>query len=55
MVGLAYDATPVDKRKEYFDILYDTPHTTFTFIDAISELNRKEFKPFELPNVQKVK
>lgn len=55
MVGLAYDATPVEKRVEYFKILYDTPHTTFTFIDAISELNGSVFRPFELPKAEKVK
>ncbi|WP_078547757.1 hypothetical protein [Litchfieldia alkalitelluris] len=46
MVGLAYDATPADKRDEYFRILYDTPHTTQTFINAIGKLNDKEFIPF---------
>jgi hypothetical protein len=49
MVGLAYDASPKDKRKDYFHILYDTPHTTRTFIDAISELTGTPFKPFEIP------
>lgn len=47
MVGLAYDATPKEKRADYFKILYDTPHTTNTFIDAISELNGQKFEPFE--------
>ncbi|MDZ5471327.1 hypothetical protein SM124_06160 [Bacillus sp. 31A1R] len=46
MVGLAYDATPVEKRQDYFKILYDTPHTTVTFIDAISHLIGTEFVPF---------
>lgn len=47
MVGKAYDATPKEKRADYFKILYDTPHTTNTFIDAISELNGKTFEPFQ--------
>lgn len=47
MVGLAYDATPKEKREDYFKILYDTPHTTNTFIDAISKLNGQKFEPFE--------
>ena len=53
MVGLAYDATPVGKRDEYFNILYDTPHTTLTFIDDISELLGKEFSPFEIASMQR--
>lgn len=47
LVGLAYDAISAEKRPELFNILYDTPHTTNTFIDAISELTGSEFKPFE--------
>jgi hypothetical protein len=56
MVGLAYDETPKDKREEYFNILYDTPHTTNTFIDAISDLTGKEFVPFErVPSYEKAR
>ncbi|KAA0549873.1 hypothetical protein FZW96_00550 [Bacillus sp. BGMRC 2118] len=47
MVGLAYDATPKEKRAQYFKELYDTPHTTNTFIDAISKLTGSTFQPFE--------
>jgi hypothetical protein len=47
MVGKSYDLVPVEKRAEYFTILYDTPHTTDTFIDAISELTGRVFNPFE--------
>lgn len=46
MVGNAYKETPKEKREEYFSILYDTPHTTKTFIKAISKLNGKEFDAF---------
>lgn len=46
MVGNAYHETPRDKREAYFKILYDTPHTTNTFIQAISELNGKPFEAF---------
>jgi hypothetical protein len=46
MVGNAYKETPKEKREEYFYILYDTPHTTKTFIKAISKLNGKEFDAF---------
>lgn len=47
MVGNAYAQTPKDKRQEYFSILYDTPHTTTTFIKAISKLLDKDFNAFE--------
>ncbi|RHW38040.1 hypothetical protein D1B31_14760 [Neobacillus notoginsengisoli] len=46
MVGNAYKGTPKDKRSEFFSILYDTPHTTKTFIKAISQLHGKEFDAF---------
>jgi hypothetical protein len=47
MVGKSYDLVPVEKRAEYFFILYDTPHTTSTFIDAVSSLIGTTFNPFE--------
>jgi hypothetical protein len=47
MVGKAYDSVPKEKRAEFFKILYDTPHTTNTFIDAVSGLSGKNFRPFE--------
>lgn len=47
MVGKAYDLFPKEQRPEFFKILYDTPHTTNTFIDAISGLSGKKFQPFE--------
>lgn len=50
MVGNAYKETPKEKRKEYFSILYDTPHTTNTFIKAISQLIGKEFDAFRTIN-----
>ncbi|MEH7298734.1 hypothetical protein [Neobacillus drentensis] len=50
MVGNAYKETPKEKRKEYFSILYDTPHTTNTFIKAISELTGKPFNAFNTLN-----
>jgi hypothetical protein len=46
MVGNAYKETPKEKRSEYFSILYDTPHTTKTFINAISKLHGVEFDAF---------
>lgn len=46
MVGNAYKETPKEKRSEYFSILYDTPHTTKTFIKAISKLHGVEFEAF---------
>ncbi|MEH7885162.1 hypothetical protein V7654_12680 [Bacillus sp. JJ1609] len=46
MVGNAYKETPKEKRSEYFSILYDTPHTTKTFIKAISKLHGVEFDAF---------
>ena len=50
MVGNAYKETPKEKRQEYFSILYDTPHTTKTFIKAISNLNGKPFDAFNTLN-----
>lgn len=46
MVGNAYKETPKEKREDYFSILYDTPHTTKTFIKAISKLHGEEFDAF---------
>jgi hypothetical protein len=50
MIGNAYKETPKEKRQEYFSILYDTPHTTKTFIKAISDLNGKPFEAFNTLN-----
>jgi hypothetical protein len=47
MVGKAYDSVSKEQRADFFKILYDTPHTTNTFIDAVSELSGREFQPFE--------
>ncbi len=47
MVGKSYDMIPRNKRQEYFGILYDTPHTTNTFINSIKDLTGKSFDPFE--------
>lgn len=46
MIGKSYDLVPPEKRSEYFKILYDTPHTTKTFIKAISNLTSTIFNPF---------
>lgn len=46
MVGRAYDAVAREQRADYFRILYDTPHTTATFIAAIGELTGTAFDPF---------
>jgi hypothetical protein len=46
MVGKAYDLVAEEQRQEYFKILYDTPHTTNTFVEAIARLTGKEFDPF---------
>jgi hypothetical protein len=46
MVGKAYDLLPKHKRSQYFDILYDTPHTTDTFIQEIRDLLGTDFDPF---------
>ena len=48
MIGKAYDLVPQEKRSEYYKILYDTPHTTKTFIKAISNLTGTIFNPFEI-------
>ncbi|MCM3764663.1 hypothetical protein [Neobacillus niacini] len=50
MVGNSYKETPKEKRAKYFSILYDTPHTTNTFIKAISQLNDKPFDAFNTLN-----
>lgn len=46
MIGNSYAQTPKNLREEYFKILYDTPHTTETFIKAISQLHKQEFNAF---------
>lgn len=46
IVWKAYDLIPKEKRSEFFRILYDTPHTTNTFISAIKTLTGKDFGPF---------
>ena len=46
MILKAYEQFAPDKRKNFFRILYDTPHTTNTFIKAIAEETGQEFKPF---------
>ncbi|QFF98119.1 hypothetical protein PB01_04400 [Psychrobacillus glaciei] len=46
MIGNAYAQTPKNLRNEYFKILYDTPHTTETFVKAITQLHDKEFDAF---------
>jgi len=46
MIGRAYDSVPVAARKTFFQILYDTPHTTRTFINAVSDLIERPFDPF---------
>ncbi|MCH4826299.1 hypothetical protein [Planococcus halocryophilus] len=47
MVGKAYDSVPKQQRSEFFETLYDTPHTTNTFIDAVSAMIGEKFQPFE--------
>ena len=47
MIGKSYDLVPFEKRSEYFKILYDTPHTTKTFIKAVSNLTSTTFNPFD--------
>lgn len=47
MVGKAYDSVRKEQRPEFFKTLYDTPHTTNTFIDAVSELSVEKFQPFD--------
>lgn len=45
IVGQAYDLTPPENRREFINILYDTPQTTNTFIGAIQDLNGVAFDP----------
>lgn len=46
MVLGAYQCFEENERPEFFKILYDTPHTTNTFIQAIAEATKKPFAPF---------
>jgi len=46
MIWQAYDLIPSAQRNEFFKILYDTPHTTSTFIKAISKFTLTDFNPF---------
>lgn len=47
MIGRAYDTVTREQRREFFRILYDTPHTTSTFNNAIADLTGKSFRPFD--------
>ena len=46
IVGKAYDLIEVEKRADFFKILYHTPHSTQTFIQAIRQLTGRDFDPF---------
>lgn len=46
IIGKSYDLMRIEQRPEYFKILYHTPHTTQTFINAIRELTTRPFDPF---------
>lgn len=46
IVGKSFDLVSIEQRPEYFKILYHTPHTTQTFIDAIRDLTAQPFDPF---------
>lgn len=46
MVGRAYDSVTPAQRQQYFHALYDTPHTTSTFIAAVAEIIGRPFDPF---------
>ncbi|WDL98424.1 hypothetical protein [Alicyclobacillus sp. ALC3] len=47
MVERAYDTAGPAKRADFFRILYDTPHTTSTFIRAVQDLTGQSFDPFD--------
>ena len=46
IVGKAYDSVSEAQRPEFFKTLYQTPHTTNTFIKAIRELTGVAFNPY---------
>lgn len=48
IVKLAYERFEHDEanRMRFFDIIYRTPHTTSTFIDAVAEASGRPFNPF---------
>lgn len=46
LVGKAYDLVEKAKRADFFKILYHTPHSTQTFIQAIRQLTGSDFSPF---------
>lgn len=47
MIGRAYDSVPVARRPEFFKTIYDSPHTTRTFVQAITDLCNRPFLPFD--------
>ena len=47
IIGKSYDLIPKENRAEYFDLLYNYPHTNNTFIKAVSDLIQTEFNPFK--------
>ena len=48
IVWKAYDLIPKEKRSDFFKILYDTPQTTNTFIEAIKKFTGTDFNPFKV-------
>lgn len=53
IVALAFERFEGNEasRQQFFDILYRTPHTTQTFIDAIAAASGAPFDPFVYPDV----
>lgn len=46
MIYEAYERIPKERRKEFFDFLYNIPHTNETFIKEVAEMTGEAFDPF---------
>ena len=46
MAHMVFGAQDINLRRRFIDILYRTPHTTRTFIDAVEEATGAPFDPF---------
>jgi hypothetical protein len=47
LVGMAYGLVDPADRPAFFKLLYDTPQTNSTWIEAVKALTGKDFNPFE--------
>ena len=48
IIQRAYDAFPIERKQEFFRLIYDTPQTNSTLIDAVRTMTQNPgFDPFD--------